>query len=172
MRKLVIAALFALAWGLLASAPAGAAESHVPFCFDPVTGSRVLNCSFTANIHGLVATGPSQNPCSGVLGTQTTVTNEIIHITINGAGNAWITTTATAHFDFVPSLPGPPTYEGEFTFWFGASLNNQNSVSTDIFNAVVHGSDGSQITMHAVDHVSVSASGVVNEFHIVSATCP
>lgn len=172
MRRLLVAALVALAWGVLASAPAGAAESHVPFCFDPVTNTPVLNCTYTATLQGVVMSGPSVNPCSGVVGTQTTVTNEIVHITVNGAGNAWFTSTVTAHFDFVPSSPGPPSYEGEFTFWFGASFNNQSSVVHDIGNIVVHGSDGSKITMHFVDHVSVSASGVTNEFHIVSASCP
>ena len=88
------------------------------------------------------------------------------------AGDVWITQTLTSHFTFVPNVAGPPSYHGEFTFWFGESLNRNNSVVHDIGNIVVNGSDGSKITAHFVDHVSVSASGITNEFHIVSMTCP
>jgi hypothetical protein len=100
------------------------------------------------------------------------VTNSIVHVTVNGAGDVWITETATAHFTFVPNSPGPPSYHGEFTFWFGESLNTNNLVLHDIGNIVVNGSDGSQIALHLVDHLSISASGAVNAFSIVSMTCP
>lgn len=172
MRKLLVAALFTFGWGLVAAAPAVAAESHTPFC-GLMSGAPVLNCTFTETLQGQVSVDQSNvNPCSGVLGTATMITNSIIHVNVNGAGDVWITETATSHFTFVPNSPGPPSYHGEFTFWFGESLNNQNTVITDIGNIVVNGSDGSQITLHIVMHFSISASGIVNKFQIVSATCP
>jgi hypothetical protein len=172
MRKLLVAALFTLGWGLLAAAPAAAAESHTPFC-GLMAGTPVLNCTFTATLHGQVSVDHSNvNPCSGVVGTATMVTNSIVHVTVNGAGDVWITQTLTSHFTFVPNSPGPPSYHGEFTFWFGESLNKNNVVIHDIGNIVVNGSDGSQITLHMVDHFSVSASGAVNQFSIASMTCP
>jgi hypothetical protein len=156
---------------------ASAAEVHVPFCginFNappPVTG--IPNCSWTGTMQGVVnAAQNNPNPCTGVLGTLTTTTNEIFHVTVDGAGDIWVTQTATAHFTFVPNVAGPPSYSGEMTFWFGASLNSNNFVLLDIGNIVANGSDGSQITLHIVDHVSFSASGVLNSFSIISATCP
>jgi hypothetical protein len=172
MRKLLVAALFTLGWGLVAAAPAVAAESHTPFC-GLMTGAPVLNCTFTETLQGQVSVDAHNvNPCSGVVGTATMVTNSIVHVTVNGAGDVWITETATSHFSFVPNSPGPPSYRGEFTFWFGESLNRNNVVFHDIGNIVVNGSDGSQIALHLVDHFSVSASGAVNQFSIVSMTCP
>jgi hypothetical protein len=171
MRKLLVAALFTLGWGLVAAAPAVAAESHTPFC-GLMTGAPVLNCTFTETLQGQVSVDTQNvNPCSGVVGTATMVTNSIVHVTVNGAGDVWITQTATAHFTFVPNSPGPPSYHGEFTFWFGESLNQNNLVLHDIGNIVVNGSDGSQIALHLVDHFSISASGAVNTFSIVSMTC-
>jgi hypothetical protein len=175
MKKLLVAALFTVGWGLVAAVPAAAAESHTPFC-GLMTGAPVLNCTFTETLQGQVTVDTANvNPCSGVVGTATMVTNSIVHVTVNGAGDVWITETATSHFTFVPNPPnatGAPSYKGEFTFWFGASFNNQNTVVHDIGNIVVNGSDGSQISLHLVDHFSVSASGAVNKFSIVSMTCP
>jgi len=172
MKKLLVAALFTFGWGLVAAAPAVAAESTTPFC-GLMTGTPVLNCTFTETLQGQVSVNTSNvNPCSGVVGTATSVTNSIVHVNVNGAGDVWITQTATSHFTFVPNSPGPPSYAGEFTFWFGASLNNQNTVFTDIGNIVVNGSDGSEITIHLVAHLTISASGIVNKFQIFSATCP
>jgi hypothetical protein len=172
MRRLLVAALFTLTWGLVASVPAAAAEVHVPFC-GLFTGAPVLNCTFTQTLHGQVSVDPlNVNPCSLVVGTATMITNSIVHVTVNGAGDVWITQTATSHFTFVPNSAGPPSYRGEFTFWFGESLNKNNSVSHDIGNIVLHGSDGSRLTLHLVDHVSVSASGVQNQFSIARMTCP
>ena len=172
MRKLLVAALFTLGWGLVAAAPAVAAESQTPFC-GLMTGAPVLNCTFTETLQGQVSVDTHNvNPCSGVVGTATMVTNSIVHVTVNGAGDVWITQTVTSHFSFVPDSSGPPSYHGEFTFWFGESLNNQNTVVHDNGNIVLNGSDGSQILLHLVDHFSISASGAVNQFSTVSMTCP
>jgi hypothetical protein len=171
MRKLLLAALFTVGWGLVAAAPAVAAESHTPFC-GLMSGAPVLNCTFTQTLQGQVSVDQSNvNPCSGVVGTATMISNSIVHVTVNGAGDVWITQTATYHFTFVPNSPGSPSYHGEFTFWFGESLNKNNVVIHDIGNIVVNGSDGSQITLHLLDHFSVSASGAVNQFSIASMTC-
>lgn len=174
MRKLVLAALFTVGWGLIAAAPAAAAEVHVPFCgLAGPGGVPVPSCTFTQTLHGQVSVDPANvNPCSGVVGTATMVSNSIGHITVNGAGDVWITQTMTSHFSFVPNTAGPPSYRGEFTFWFGESLNKNNSVLHDIGNIVLHGSDGSQLTFHLVDHFSISASGFVNKFSLSSMTCP
>ena len=175
MRRLI---LLALAFGLLAiPAPVAAAEVHVPFCgLDQNLNGGIPNCSWTATSHGVVSVDPANvNPCSGVIGTATMVTNSINHATVNGAGDVWVTSTSTAHFTFVPNAPnltGAPSYKGEMTFWFGASLNKNNLVFHDTGNIVVHGTDGSQITFHLLDHFNTSASGAVNTFSVMGVTCP
>jgi hypothetical protein len=176
MRRLI---LLALVLGVLAiPVPAVAAEVHTPFCgVDPITlAGGIPNCAFTATFHGQVSVDPANvNPCSGVIGTATMITNSIVHVTVNGAGDVWVTSTSTSHFTFVPNAPnqlGAPSYRGEMTFWFGASLNKNNLVFHDTGNIVLHGSDGSQITFHLLDHFNTSASGAVNTFSVASVTCP
>ena len=176
MRRLI---LLALAFGVLAiPTPVAAAEVHVPFCgIDPntLTGG-IPNCSYTANSHGVVSVDTANtNPCSGVIGTATMITNSITHVTVNGAGDVWVTSTSTAHFTFVPNAPNlsrAPSYRGEMTFWFGASLNKNNMVFHDTGNIVLHGTDGSKITFHLLDHFNTSASGAVNTFSVMSFICP
>jgi len=46
MKKLLVAALFTIGWGLVGAAPAVAAESQTPFC-GLMTGTPVLNCTYT-----------------------------------------------------------------------------------------------------------------------------
>jgi len=173
MRRLI---LLVLVLGALAiPTTASAAEVHVPFCgLNPQTlQGGIPNCTFTATSHGVVTVDKANvNPCSNVVGTATTVTNSIVHATVNGAGDVWVTNTVTAHFSFVPNAPGPPSYSGEMTFWFGASLNKNNLVFHDTGNIVLKGSDGSQLTLHILDHLNTSPSGAVNTFSIMSFTCP
>jgi hypothetical protein len=173
MRRLI---MLAFALGVLAiPATASAAEVHVPFCgLDPITlTGGIPNCTFTATSHGVVTVDTAYvNPCSGVVGTATTTTNSIVHTTVNGAGDVWVTNTVTSQFTFVPNVSGPPSYHGEMTFWFGASLNKNNLVFHDIGNIVLNGSDGSQITLKILDHLNFSASGMMNSFSVLSFTCP
>jgi len=176
MRRLI---LLVLVLGVLAiPTTASAAEVHVPFCgIDPQTlQGGIPNCSFSTTSHGVVTVNTANvNPCSGVVGTATSVTNSIVHVNVNGAGDVWVTNTGTSHFSFVPNAPnssGAPSYSGETTFWFGASLNKNNLVFHDTGNIVLNGSDGSQITFHILDHLNTSASGALNTFSVMSATCP
>ena len=176
MRRLILLALVFAVFAM--PAPTAAAEVHVPFCgIDPSTlTGGIPNCSFTANSHGITTVDPANvNPCSNVVGTATMVTNSVTHVTVNGAGDVWVTSTSTAHFTFVPNPPNAtnaPSYAGEMTFWFGASLNQNNLVFHDTGNIVVNGTDGSQITFHLLDHFNTSASGNVNTFSVASTTCP
>ena len=169
----VIASIGTLA--LLNVIPASAAEVHVPFCgLDPATlTGGTPNCSWTANAHDVVMVDSSSvNPCTQVVGTLTSTTNSIIHTTVNGAGDVWVTSTSTGSFTFAPNSPGTPSYSGQMTFWFGASLNQNNLVFHDTGSVTAHGTDGSLIKLHMVDHLSFSATGFQNSFSIISATCP
>jgi len=59
-----------------------------------------------------------------------------------------------------------PTFAGHVAAWFGVSDNNRNSVVHDALNGTLTATDGSgaSITVHVVDHISVSASGQVTVF--------
>lgn len=117
----------------------------------------------TQNIHGPFAPFHVDPACGAPGGTISGTGNAVFHITVNNAGDTWITTTQEAWFTLVPDT-GPVTYSGHFAAWFGASLNNQNMVVHDITNARATGSDGSTLTLNVVDHLSVSANGQVNMF--------
>lgn len=121
--------------------------------------------SQTQNFHG--AFPPMQvTPLCGSAapgGTLYATGNAVFHITINAAGDEWVTSTQESWFTLVPDT-GAVTYSGHFATWFGASLNRNNGVLHDVFNIQATGSDGSTLSLHIVDHLSVSANGQVNLF--------
>jgi hypothetical protein len=171
MRRLVTVALFALALGLVGSAPAVAAEVHVPFCgIDPVTlTGGIPGCTFTQNVHGQVQTFPTNVPCVDPMtgpptGILTITFNGVFHVTVNGAGDVWVTSTSAGDFSFAPFPPRTVSYTGHFTTWFGASLNRNNGVFHDTFNVHGTGSDGSTLSAHFITHFSMSASGMTLVF--------
>jgi hypothetical protein len=174
MRKL-LAVLACFASLGLTSITASAAETHsncVTFGQNGQIISAVPNCTETMIVKNQTQSMPSLNPCSGVPGTLTfDYTNSIAHVTVNGAGDIWVTQTQTGSVSAVPIDPTQPSYVGHITIWFGASLNQNNLVFHDTLNATLTGTDGSTITLHLVDHVSISASGILNVFSLGGFTC-
>ncbi len=105
--------------------------------------------------------------------------NGIEHSIINKNGDGWFTSTFTGTVTVVPFTvdgmgnpiapdPSAPTFTGHLTQWFGGSFNNKNFVNHDTINFTGTGSDGSSLSFHAVDHMSVSASAAAapNTFDI------
>jgi hypothetical protein len=121
--------------------------------------------SSTQNFHGafppMQVTPLCGNAAPG--GTLNSTGNAVFHITINAAGDEWVTTTQEAWFNLVPDT-GTVTYTGHFATWFGFSLNRNNSVAHDVFNIQATGSDGSNISINIVDHLSMSATGEITMF--------
>jgi hypothetical protein len=179
MRKLlgVTASIlaFALAGLSLSVIDAAAAETHFNCATFDSNGnivSVVPNCSETQILKNQTTSMPGANPCSGVPGTLSEdFRNEIFHVTVNGAGDVWLTTTQTGSISFVPFDTSQPSYFGHTEFWFGGSLNKNNAVIHDASNARLTGTDGTTIAMHVVDHMSLSARGMVNTFSIGGFTC-
>jgi hypothetical protein len=179
MRKLVgaIASVLVLAFAgfSLTATDAVAGETHfncVTFDSNGNIISVVPNCSETQTVKNQTFAMPSANPCSGVHGILTEdFRNEIFHVTVNGAGDVWLTQTQTGSISFVPFNASQPSYSGHIASWFGGSLNKNNSVIHDTSNARLRGSDGSTVALHMVDHTSFSASGIVNTFSIGGFTC-
>ena len=120
----------------------------------------------TQNVHDVTQTFHADAACDAPAGTETATFNAVFHVTVNKAGDVWITGTQAGRFVFVPDDTSLPTFAGHFAAWFGVSDNNRNSVQHDIFNARGTAIDGSGATIeiHAVNHLSVSASGQVNLF--------
>jgi hypothetical protein len=117
----------------------------------------------TQNFHGAFPPFHVDAACGAPSGTVNATGNAIFHITVNAAGDEWVTTTQEAWFTLIPDS-GTVTYSGHFAAWFGASLNMNNAVLHDVLNIQATGSDGSTITVNAVDHLNTSASGQVNMF--------
>lgn len=162
MRKLLVAALFTVGWGMLAAAPAVAGGNSSTPCA-PVP--QASTCTYTQNLHGVVQTFPSNVPCvdppNSITGMLTITYNSVSHVTVNTAGDAWFTTTQTGTFSFAPFDPNGLSYSGHFAFWFGASFNQNNTVFHDTGD--IHGtaSDGTALSFHMVDHANLSSTGVV-----------
>ncbi len=138
----------------------GALVASVAFA-TPVSANGAF--TQTQNQHGPFLPMHVDSTCGAPSGTVSGSGNAVFHITVNGAGDVWITTTQEAWFTLVPDT-GTVTYSGHFAAWFGLSDNNRNEVVHDILNVRATGSDGSSISFNLVDHLSVSAGGQVNLF--------
>jgi hypothetical protein len=106
---------------------------------------------------------PVTNPCTGAPGTLTaTAANEVFHETFFTTGpEFWVTGTAEGMATFTPDDPLGVSASGHFAAWFGESSNNKNDVQHDTNTFQLNGSDGSHVVVHAADHLSTNANGVV-----------
>lgn len=115
---------------------------------------------------------PSNCPVSLPLAFIPTTGNAIQHLTVNGAGDGWFTTTfegSTQLFEGVVidnngdvAPVGDLLYTGHLTTWFGAEDNNQNGVvhATLSFHGTTADGSGS-LTLHAAFDVTANANGTV-----------
>ena len=157
---------------LVVTFPGRALFRRLLVLFAPVAATMVLAApasasgaqTFTQTFHGTFPTIVVGPLCGAPAGTLSGSGNQIFHITVNGAGDTWITTTEEESFTLVQNNPSLPTYSGHLEVWFGASLNNSNAVTHDVFNVHATGSDGSMISFHILVHLSLSANGQVNSF--------
>jgi hypothetical protein len=126
-----------------------------------------MQCTF----HNAVEVFDSAIPCGPYAGAPATVTityNGVLNVTGltsgKGAGTFWATGTQTGVFAAIPADSSVPIYTGHTTTWFGDNNNLQNGSETSTFSIHAIGSDGSSFTFHEVQHLSVSASGVMTSF--------
>ncbi len=150
MRRLVLAAVFVLSWGVVTSAPALAGGNSSTPCL-PIPQASTWNV-------------PCVDPNNGIATGMLTITfNAVFHVTVDKAGDGWITGTTEGDFSFTPFPPplgGTISYTGHFASWFGGSFNMNNAVIHDTFNVHGTGSDGSTLTAHFINHVNFNSSGV------------
>jgi hypothetical protein len=162
MKKLLVAALFTLGWGLVAAAPAVAGGNSSTPCA-PIP--QATTCTYTQNLQGVTQSFPSNVSCvdppNSVTGMLTLRYNSVSHVTVNQAGDAWFTNTLAGTFSFAPFDPNGLSYSGHFETWFGASFNQNNTVFHDTFNLHGTASDGTPLSFHMIDHANLSSTGVV-----------
>jgi hypothetical protein len=108
-------------------------------------------------------------PSCLIAGTVTHTFNGVFHITINKAGDFWVTGTMTGPVVLVPDDPSIPTYTGHATAWFGESDNNQNDVMHFTTNVHTTAPNAPAFNFHEVGHISTSASG--NSLVFDKASC-
>ncbi|MDP5228424.1 MULTISPECIES: hypothetical protein [Arthrobacter] len=91
--------------------------------------------------------------------------NSIQHLTVNNAGDSWFTTTEEGQVTLVTTLSdwSTATFTGHVQEWFGAEMNNKNSVTHATFNFQgTSVSDPSMtLSMHAAFTFTTNANGVV-----------
>ena len=84
----------------------------------------------------------------------------VFHITVDKAGDAWVTSTLQGPAQLVPTDPTLPTYTGHAVTWFGQSSNNKNNVQHDTFNVQV-AAGSTSLGFHMVDHARTNADGTI-----------
>ena len=120
--------------------------------------------TITTHAHNVVLFSiPVTNPCTGAPGTLTaTAANEVFHVTFFTVSDEfWVTGTDEGTATFTPDDPNGISASGHFASWFGESSNNKNDVQHDTNTFNLTGSDGSHVVVHATDHLSTNALGVV-----------
>jgi len=91
--------------------------------------------------------------------------NGVLHLTINNAGDGWLT--GTIEGSVTDAAAG---YTGHGAAWFGVEDNNHNFVAPFIADSVGTLADGTPLHIHQVGQFTVNAQGlpVVNN---VRVTC-
>jgi len=118
--------------------------------------------------HAGVDPGTSPFPCGIGTAIVTFTLNGVFHVTTltsgPGAGTSWATGTMTGSITLVPDDASRPTYTGRLTEWFGDNNNLQNGTEAFTGSLRLTGSDGSTLTIHGVEHTTITATGVTITF--------
>jgi len=173
MRRLFVLAICTALFGALAlpvSANSGTGPPPIPSCY-PGVGP----CQETDHFGQLTFLASPLPGCGGVFDEWALIDqrgNGVQHININGAQDAWFTSTmegpatlvvGTLTFDsngnpsFTPDTT-KPTFAGRLQQWFGGQFNKNNASMSLTVNLQMTGSDGSSLTLHLNSHVNTTGS--------------
>jgi hypothetical protein len=173
MRRLFVLAICTALFGALAipvSANSGTGPPPIPSCY-PGVGP----CQETDHFGQLTFLASPLPGCGGVFDEWALIDqrgNGVQHINVNGAQDAWFTSTmegpatlvvGTLTFDsngnpsFTPDTT-KPTFAGRLQQWFGGQLNKNNASMSLTVNLQMTGSDGSSLTLHLNAHVNTTGS--------------
>lgn len=169
-----VAGLF-LAAGLPLAGPAAAAETHSNCInFDPYGNATLTpNCTQTISVAGGGSQSfPAADPCTGDPGLVTqTVSRQVYHINVDGAGDAWDSGTINGTVAFAPTDSSKASGAGTFTIWFGDSFNAKNMVQTFTASNRLQLSNGQHLTIHGTGHVTFTPNGPAVSFDKRTITC-
>jgi hypothetical protein len=158
-----------LAFAFTFSASTATHAQELP-CTPVANGNGSQTCTVT--FKDAVQTLPIGPPPSCLIaGTITQTFNGVFHITINKAGDFWVTGTMTGPFVLVPDDHSIPTYTGHATAWFGESDNNQNDVMHFTTNAHATAPNAPAFDFHEVGHISTTANSTIPHLVFDKATC-
>ena len=141
-----------------------------PPCIPTANGDGSQRCTVTfKDAPATMHIGPP--PSCLISGTINQTFNGVAHITINKAGDAWITGTMTGPFTLTPDSSSIPKYTGHLVSWFGESFNNQNMVMHFIIDAHATAPNAPPFDFHEVFHFSLSANSTNPPLFFDNATC-
>ena len=98
---------------------------------------------------------PTMNPGPGAQLYLFTLTPaaEVLHLTVNDAGDYWLTETATGDVTFVPLGPYGTTWSGHGTIWDNFNQNVTNGNMSAILEVSVASASGETLKVNANGHV-------------------
>jgi hypothetical protein len=120
--------------------------------------------SKTQTVHQFTETFATPNPCTGDLGTVTTTSNGVFHMSVDATGGTHVTGTMTGTFEFVPDDASLATFTGRFTNWFGGNIGANGQGFWSTFSLTGYGSDGSVIHFNGVMQFHMSNGEIHAEF--------
>lgn len=107
---------------------------------------------------------PTCDEGDGALYRITTTARGVFHETTFPDGRVHTTFTQTGTFVAVPLTAGLPTYTGRFTATGSFNLNRKTETGSFKFRVRGTGSDGSTLSMNAIDHFTQRPNGSVRQF--------
>lgn len=122
--------------------------------------------STTQTVHQFTETFATPNPCTGDLGTVTTTSNGVFHVSVDATGGTHITGTMTGTFVFVPDDASLRSFTGRFTNWFGGNIGANGQGFWSTFSITGFGSDGSVIHFNGVMQFHLSNGEIHAEFSL------
>ena len=145
--------------------PLTAATALLLFTAAPTSGAASTS---TETFHQVTQSFETPNPCTGDLGTVTTISNGVLHMSADATGGTHVTGTLTGTFEFAPNDASLPKFTGRFTNWFGGNVGANGEGFWSTFSLTGYGSDGSVIHFNGVTQFHLSNGVVHVEFTLAN----
>ena len=133
------------------------------------------SCSQTMHVTSVPQVMPeTPNPCSatGALGTLAlNDDHSTAHVNVNASGGAWLTQTDGGSATFTPDNSSDASGAGSWTSWGGLQLNNQSKVNGFTSAVRLSMADGTHVTVHEVQHETITPNGITANFFSVTPSC-
>ena len=175
--KLTLAAALLIvgAYAITGAARTVRAETHSGCATFDASGNLIgftPDCSQTVHATPSTSVSPGVNPCNGATGTVVTNTDHsVLHVSVNGAGDAWVSGTEGGTASFTADNPSDASGQGTWTAWFGDHFNNRSTTSGSTTTTRIALSDGSHVIIHDNTHTTITPAGVTTTFDHPTLSC-